>query len=355
MTTVQRLLASVCCLLVVSLGHAESMASLPVDIAPQPLAQALFAFCREMGLQLAYEADIAATLQSKGARAGQSTKEALGQLLQDTGLTFEFIDERTVRIYAAPLSPPPVPSPGPTGPEPRHDEFQRVTLEEVVVTARKREEPAKSVPISVAVWTQEAMEVSGIKSMTEIAALTPGVELDVNTGIGDWFTNIIIRGVAGTHGATTGIFLDDTRVPTVRGDTYLRSFPFVFDLGRVEVLRGPQGTLLGEGTEGGAVRFITNQPSVDTFTGLAPTGFSTTKDGEPSYEAGAAAGGPLIPDVLGFRASGWYRSDGGYVDRVDPHTGAIVDPNANRSTIQTARGALLWAPTDSLHVTPSIT
>src|SRR5262245_27448310 len=123
-------------------AQSQPVAVLQADIAPQPLAQALLAFSRELGLQFAYEADIAVTLRSGGAGAGQSTLDALTQLLKGTGLTFEFINERTVRIYAAPLSPPPVPSPGPTGPEPRHDEFQRVTLEEVVVTARKREEPA---------------------------------------------------------------------------------------------------------------------------------------------------------------------------------------------------------------------
>ena len=65
----QRLLASICCLLVVSIGHADSMASLPADIAPQPLVQALVAFAKQTGLQLVYVSDVAAALESKGARA----------------------------------------------------------------------------------------------------------------------------------------------------------------------------------------------------------------------------------------------------------------------------------------------
>jgi outer membrane receptor protein involved in Fe transport len=198
------------------------------------------------------------------------------------------------------------------------------------------------------------MEVSGIKSITEIAALTPGINFGFQPGVGDYLTNIVIRGVAGTHDSTTGVFVDDTRMPTIRGDTYLLSFPFTFDLDRVEVLRGSQGALLGEGTEGGAVRFIMKQPNLSTFDGLVRTDFATTEGGEASYEVGAAAGGPITDDILGFRVSGWYRLDGGYVDRVDPFTGATVDADANRSTAESVRAALTWVPTASLSITPSL-
>lgn len=287
----QRLLASVCCLLVVSIGHAESVASLPADIAPQPLAQALVAFARETALQLGYETEIAATLQSKSARAAPSAADALAQLLDGTGLRFEFLNDRTVHIYAAQVATSTPPS-KPSAVTARHfegpSEFQPAPLGHTVVTARRREEQVNHVPMSIAVWTQEDMEASGVKGITEIGALTLGVEFNLNSNIGDFLTHIVIRGVEDTHDTTTGIFIDDTRLPTVRGDTYLRSLPFTFDLDRVEVLRGPQGTLLGEGTEGGAVRFITNQPSLTTFNGLARTEFATTAQGDPSYEAGAA-------------------------------------------------------------------
>src|SRR5262245_20355554 len=355
MTTVQRLLASVCCLLVVSLGQAESMASLPVDIAPQPLAQALFAFCREMGLQLAYEADIATTLQSKGARAGQSTKEAIGQLLQDTGLTFEFIDERTVRVYAAPV---PLPAPPNTSvptalPEP-HKKQLLPQLGATVVTATRREERVNKVPISIALWTQKAMEASGIKSMIEIGALTPGVDFAIRAGVGgDLYTDLAIRGVSG-HGGSVGIYLDDTQIPPARVGTYLRSFPLTFDLDRVEVLRGPQTTLLGDHTQSGAVRFIMKQPSLAEFSALARTELATTADGSTSYEVGAAAGGPMVSNVLGFRISGWYREDGGYVDRVDPFTGATVEAKSNRYVSETVRGALTYAPAEAVEITSTL-
>jgi outer membrane receptor protein involved in Fe transport len=97
-----------------------------------------------------------------------------------------------------------------------------------------------------------------------------------------------------------------------------------FDLDRVEILRGPQGTLLGDNTQGGAIRFITNPPSLTSFTNLARAEWAATARGDQRYEVGAAAGGPLRTNVLGFRVSGWYRSDGGYVDRIDPSSGALV-------------------------------
>jgi len=358
---VQRLLASICCLLVVSIGHAESVASLPGDIAPQPLAQALVAFAKQTGLQLVYVSDIAAALESKGARAAMSVSEALTQLLQGTGLEFEFLNARTVHIYAAPemaLPAPSTPSVADAGHAEIRSQVSPARLGATLVTATRREEQVNHVPMSIALWTQESMEASGIKSMTEIGALTPGVEFDFfpEDGAGI-YTNVAIRGVNDRNGTTVGVFLDDTPMPAPGewGGAFGRPFPVTFDLDRVEVLRGPQGTLLGEGTEAGAVRFIVNQPSLTTFTGLTRTEFATTARGDPSYEVGVAFGGPLVPNHVGGRVSAWYRSDGGYVDRVDPFTGGTVDENANRSLTRSIRGALTFAPTERVHITPSFT
>jgi iron complex outermembrane receptor protein len=335
---------------------AAPAATLAADIGPRPVAEALAAFGRQAGLQLIYVSAIAETLQSKGARAGSTVSEGLAQLLDGTGLRFEFLNARTVRIFPAPavIATTVAASPLPAQATGRRTVSRGFGLEEVVVTATRREERADKVPISMVVWTQEAMEASGVKGMDEIGALTPGVEFDFDSIIGDGFTNMVIRGMTGTHGTTTGVFFGDTPVPTERGNTFARSFPWMFDLDRVEVLRGPQGTLLGQGTLGGAVRFIMKQPSLTTFSGLARAELSTTARGAGSYEAGVAAGGPVITDVLGFRASAWYRSDGGFVDRINPLTGATIDGNANRRSNKSVRLALTWAPTNSVRITPSL-
>jgi iron complex outermembrane receptor protein len=227
-------------------------------------------------------------------------------------------------------------------------------LEEILVTATKHEESLSKVPISIVAMSQQAMQDSGVKSIENIAALVPGLTFDSSNSTN---TNIAIRGVSTTFGdATTGIYIDDTpiqaRVSNVSEFGY--PIPLTFDMDRVEVARGPQGTLFGAGAEGGAVRFITTEPSLTDYSGFAHAELAGTEGGGLSYETGAAGGGPLIDNVLGFRASVWDRHDGGYVDRLDPLTGAIVDPDANSSDKRSVRLALKYAASDSVTISPSI-
>src|SRR5438876_342653 len=97
-----------------------------------------------------------------------------------------------------------------------------------------------------------------------------------------------------------------------------------------------------------------NQPSLATFTGLARMEFSTTARGAGSYEAGVAAGGPLIIDVLGFRVSSWYQREGGFIDRINQSSGTTVENNVNREINKSVRGTLTWAPTGSVRITPTL-
>src|SRR5476649_2671244 len=194
-------------------------------------------------------------------------------------------------------------------------------MQEVVVTATRREEDLSKVPVSVTALTQEDMDTKGIKDITDVARFTPGIYID-NSGT----NNISIRGISSSGGAgTTGIYIDDTpiqmRALAFNPDDTL---PKTFDLDRVEVLRGPQGTLFGAGSEGGTVRYILTQPSLTKDSTYARGELSFTQYGEPSYEAGVAHGGPIIDGVLGFRVSVWYRKDGGWIDRVDPTTRDVV-------------------------------
>ena len=195
-------------------------------------------------------------------------------------------------------------------------------LQEVVVTATRREESLSKVPISVTALTQDDMDMKGIKDFQDIVRFTPGVTID-NSG-----TNAIsIRGISSSAGAgTTGIYLDDTPIQMRNvGFNPDDTLPKTFDLDRVEVLRGPQGTLFGAGSEGGTVRYILTQPSLTTASTYVRTEASYTEYGQPSYEFGVAHGGPIIDGTLGFRASAWYRYDGGWIDRVDPTTGAQTE------------------------------
>ncbi len=224
-------------------------------------------------------------------------------------------------------------------------------LEEIVVTATRHEESISKVPISVTALSQETLDLKGIKDFQDIVRFTPGVTID-NSG-----TNAIsIRGISSSGGAgTTGIYIDDTPIQMrALGFNPDDALPKTFDLDRVEVLRGPQGTLFGSGSEGGTVRYIMTQPSVSKESTYARSEVAFTRGGEPSYEIGAAHGGPLIDGVLGFRASVWYRYDGGWIDRVDPTTAAVTDKNANRANTMAARLAFLIKPSANVEITPSV-
>src|SRR2546421_2261768 len=188
-------------------------------------------------------------------------------------------------------------------------------LQEVIVTATRRAESLSRVPISVTALTQQSLDQRGIKDFSEVARFTPGVNFD-NSGT----NNISIRGISGTGGAgTTGIYLDDTPIQ-MRALAFNpdEALPKSFDIERVEVLRGPQGTLFGAGSEGGTVRYITTQPSLTKTTIYGRSEFSSTEYGDPSYEAGAAIGGPLVQGSFGARFAGSDRHDGGWIDRIDP-------------------------------------
>lgn len=345
-------------LLGVTASHAEAPPALTEDISAQPLPEALGAYARQTGLQLIYVSEIARGRTSNGVPAGLTAEAALTRLLEGTGLRFEFLNARGVRILAAAAAPrrPPV---GAHAPRHGHDAAAPpTTLEEVLVTATAREEAASRVPISMSVWTQASMESSGVKGLADLATLTPGVFSYFLTGQGSWSKGLFIRGVGGTVStAMVGLYLDDTPFHSRSAalDVFGNILPVTFDLERIEILLGPQGTLGGESTMGGAIRFITNQPSLTDWSGLARSEVTTTAKGGMSYEAGVAGGGPIVPDEMGFRVSAWSRWDAGYVDRVDPFNGVTVDAAANRTRTNSLRAALTFAPAAGVRVTPSLT
>ncbi|HEY5020455.1 MAG TPA: TonB-dependent receptor plug domain-containing protein, partial [Steroidobacteraceae bacterium] len=223
-------------------------------------------------------------------------------------------------------------------------------LEEVTVTATRQEESLSRVPISVSVETRDAMDLKGIKDFSDVVRFTPGVAFDA-----DETNRISIRGISSSGGSgTTGIYIDDVPIQ-------IRSLGFnaddsllkVFDLDRIEILRGPQGTLFGAGSEGGTVRYITSQPDLNQTQLYARAESSFTRGGSLSYEAGVSGGTPIIDGSLAVKASVYYRRDGGWIDRIDPTTLNVVEPNSNFDETTAARLSVLWQPTSAITVTPS--
>jgi iron complex outermembrane receptor protein len=227
-------------------------------------------------------------------------------------------------------------------------------ISEVVVTASRREERLSDVPLSISAFTEETMQALGVKGIEDIEAFTPGLTLQGTSTSG---TTISIRGIRSQNvgSATTGIYIDDTPIQVrAVGYTAENSYPMLFDLERVEVLRGPQGTLFGAGSQGGTVRFITARPNMRELEGHALAESSFSDEGDPSYEVGLAVGGPIVEDKLGFRASGWYRKSGGYIDWVNRTTGAPRGEDVNWEEYKSGRVAFGFTPSERLTITPSV-
>lgn len=225
---------------------------------------------------------------------------------------------------------------------------------EIIVSATRRDESLLEVPLSIAAYSQEKLDEKGILDISALARITPGLTVSENGFSGNKF--IAIRGLSSSVGATmTGLYFDDTPIQVRNLVLQTNFYPALYDLERVEVLRGPQGTLFGAGAMAGAVRFIQAKPSVTEYSGNARAELAFTENGEPSYEVSGAYGGPIVQDVLGFRASVNYRRDGGYVDRVPlfPTRGTgEKDENSNRALAINA--ALTFKPTEDITITPSL-
>lgn len=216
-------------------------------------------------------------------------------------------------------------------------------LEEIQVTATRQESTANRVPMSIAAVTQSTLDEIGIKTASDLTQIVPALTLVNQTaGVGTF----AIRGIVATTGAaTTGVYLDDTSL-TKRNNPGVSQnngapLPLLFDLARVEVLKGPQGTLYGGSSQGGTIRFITPAPSLTTWSGAMRAETSYVQGGAPSTEIGAAVGGPLVENSLGMRVSAVARNTGGWIDTRNVYDGGHIDrKNANATREWAIRGAL---------------
>ncbi len=258
-------------------------------------------------------------------------------------------------VAAAVLAPHAVlATPGQTAPP--DGAARAIQLQEIIVTATKRAEPIDRVPISILAYTQHTMDMQGIKNFRDIARVSPSVTLVPTMESNTSASNVAIRGISSNAGAATvGVYINDAPVQIFPDSlSSVNPYPVVFDLKRVEILRGPQGTLFGAGSEGGTIRFITPSPGLTHYSSYVRTDLSSTAGGDPSYELGAGGGGPIIKHRLGFRASAYYRRGGGYVDRVNWVTGHAVDRNSNWNDVSALSLALRWKPLRTLSMTASI-
>jgi iron complex outermembrane receptor protein len=294
-----------------TLAQSIDPTALTAGISAAPLAQALEAFARQTGLQLVYLSDVVRDQRSHAVAAGLRPNEALAQILKGTGLKFEYLTPHSIRILAAEVGPPRETAQA-TG---AGDELQ-----EVIVTASRREENLQDVPMTIQVLTGETLARLNVATFDDFVKYLPAVTAH---GVGPGQNNIYVRGLgtadAGIQGSgTSGIFpnvavyLDEQSVqlPGRNLDIYAA------DLERIEILEGPQGTLFGAGAEAGVVRYITNKPKLDVTEVKVNAGYATTAHGDQSGNVDVTLNIPLIAGKLAVRGVIYNEKRGGYIDNI---------------------------------------
>ncbi len=229
--------------------------------------------------------------------------------------------------------------------------------DEIIVTATRRAEGVSKVPISISAYSQANLDSRGVRDIRDIANQTPGVDISSGAAGSGGQTRITIRGIDSTAGAaTSAVYIDDTPIQARNASLNYNgtTIPYIFDIERVEVLRGPQGTLFGASSQGGAIRFITPTPSLTDSSAYGRLAVNTVKNGGVGHEMGFAFGGPIIEDKLGFRFSAYRRVDSGWIDRQNWQDPSDRSEDVNGVKTIVLRGSVQWKPTEWLSLVPSI-
>jgi iron complex outermembrane receptor protein len=247
-------------------------------------------------------------------------------------------------------------------------------LEEVVVTAQKRESTVQTTPISITALTGQDLEDRGITDISSIVQSVPGVSMR-SSGPGQ--TELEIRGMtsAGGNSSTVGFYLDDTPLtaPASAQNGKVVIDPNLYDLNRVEVLRGPQGTLYGSGSMGGTIKLVSNAPNPNAFDASGQVIFGHTDGGNGLNSTENGMVNLPLGDGMALRVVGSLEHLSGWIDRIviaNPDFPAPVNGttrgnvaaapvaadfhDVNDENLRTIRASLLWTPTDRLSIEPTV-
>jgi len=318
----------------------ELVGNAQFDIPSQSLATALLRYSQQASVQVVVSNEVAKTRTSTAVQGEYPKAKALEMLLRGSGLTFHVTAERTVAISEEKT---------PTAWEKNQDEFRVAqmdqgesaaagaagNLEEIIVTARKKEEKLQETPVPVSVIDTQALTESNQVMLRDLNGTVPA--LSVTPGIENQ-QSVTIRGLStGVYGIpTVAITVDDVPLTNIVPD---------FDPGditRIEVLRGPQGTLYGANSIGGLLKYVTTDPSTGAFSARLQAGTSHVSNGaEPGYNFRGSINMP-VTDTLALRASAFTRQDPGYID--DVLTG---QDGVNKAHVYGGKVSALWSPSQA--------
>ena len=311
------------CLFLASAAQAQTTL-ITVHIPSKPLAEALIDFALQANLSIS---DSGIDFQGKVSHSVDGTfsqENVLRLLLADSGYGFTFLSGNAVRINLEMTIPQ---TPG-----------ERVNpTENVIVTATKHAATAQSLPYSIAVTMGAQLEDLGVQSFND---LTPQVAGLTATNLGPGEDKVFVRGLSdsvlpGLSESMVGFYLGETRIADDAPDPDLK----LVDIDRIEVLRGPQGTLYGAGSLGGLVRIIPHEPDFNSYQTMAEATVSSIRDGGISSGVDGMINVPVVPGIFALRAVGYFDNIGGYIDEI-----RLGINNANRTYRSGARLAMDWQP-----------
>lgn len=331
----------------------QRAATVNFNIQPQPLATALLEFSKQAGLQVLTNSQVVGALNVQGVQGVMAPAAAIARLLSGTNLTYRFVGADAIAIEArATTSATQTPETARLARAAGESSAVQATavpvLEEVTVTAQKRAERLSEVPASVSAVTGEELTRIGAGRLQDYVALVPGLHV-ADQSVTNGSVLLSIRGITtGSGNPTVGIYIDDSPfgASNLYGTTIVPDLD-PMDLARVEVLRGPQGTLYGAGSMGGLLKYVTAVPDPSRLFGRVEVDGSAVSAGGNGYGVRGAVNLPLS-DTLALRVSAYDRHDPGYID--NPITGRT---DVNNSHSDGGRAALGWAVNDSWKLTLS--
>jgi iron complex outermembrane receptor protein len=384
--------AAIClCIVGISTGaDAQGAIRKQTNIPAQGLGPALQVLAKDRNLQVVYRSEVIGKLRTEGAAGDLTTDEAITQLLKGTGLTFRYLGESAITIVpvgssanavSSPSSSTAIPSSAPdTSDQPPQEGKKSVgagfrvaqvapgsssggaaltstqegssdqgKLTEIVVSAQKKgDERLQDVPVPVGVIDTTALDQQQQLLIRDYYSVVPGVSF---VALQDGGQTFAIRGIWSNNNPTVGVTVDDVPIngstDGTGGGVYIPDLD-PSDLQRIEVLRGPQGTLYGANSMGGLVRYVTIDPSTSEFSGRVETGLSTVEQGsDVGYITRGSVNIPMS-DSLAVRISAYQRETPGYIDNVRYDISDV-----NKADSAGGRVAILWKPTSDFSVKAS--
>lgn len=271
--------------------------------------------------------------RSRPLRGAMTTTQALRILMRDTGFDFAVVDATTVRVFPVPFRPATRPAPRPARPVAPAVLPKAEIIPDIVVTATKQDQGLDSYP-----GTAHVERIGGVGLLENLGtgAFVARLPALTSTNLGPGRNKIFVRGIAdssfsGPTQSTVGLYLGDLRLTYNAPEPDLR----LYDIDRIEVIEGPQGTLYGAGTLGGIVRIMPKLPDLEQPHAFASGGVSSTAYGAEGFDVGGMINMPIIEDRVALRVVGYRQIEGGYIDNV-----TLGTRNTNRSRIDGGRAAL---------------